>query len=205
MPKPNGQAEGLDPSRFAVKSAAVNETPAPSFSSSPEFNITIVNTTTGESPYDSSLIVPEKLYAVRKGISEINPSEELILVGIRQACGEALHYLTQALDEEDIVARETILTLFNDSAFRLGHHLTFNPIFGRAVALVHTAVIQNLGSIYSEKEILGLRRCLTLMRDNIYMSEAVLKECTSIVSREAGFDLSAATADGEFYDEDTRS
>lgn len=204
MARPNGSPEDLDISpRVVLRERPSDQTGATSTSLSPDVRFTIIERTSRESASGRAFAEPEALYSVGPAESKAPIEKEITLIKIRRTCAEAIEYLDQAFREADAVARETTLTFFNDTVFRLGHYLRFDINFGRSVTLLHTAVIQNLSSVYSEQQILGLRRCLRLIRENIYMSDIVLRECTSILSHEAGFDIAAPTAGAEYYDEDS--
>jgi hypothetical protein len=197
----DGGIEAIDSTLVVRELGRTQTDTTTTFSNSGKLELVIVDHPERDTASGRSLVRPESLYAVREGTVEVTPFHEIGLLKVRRACSEALERLDRAVEEPDVLARETIMSLFNDAVFRLGHYIGFDRNFGRCVALIHTVAIQNLSSVYSESQILGLRRCLKLVRDNIYMSDHVLRECMSILSRDAGFDLSAPTTAAEYYDD----
>lgn len=167
-----------------------------------KFNLKLEDLIGHPKPGDFGIVPPEFLYEVRPGRVTSSVSDEIAVLTIRRVCDEALRHLEQALEEKDVIVRETTMTLFNDVTFRLGHFVTVDQNFQRAISLLHTAIISSLASVYEERQILGLRKFIRLMKDNVYMRDEIIRDCIRILGQESGFDLGAPTAEADFYGDD---
>jgi hypothetical protein len=136
-------------------------------------------------------ISPEILYRVTVPVKEDIETPKILRV--REIIQEAMDYLSNALNIDDEIERESLMNLFAEILFKLTEFLKINKNLKDAICLVQTAIDVQIKSVYERNKILALEKVLGLMKDNILMDVDILNECFDILES-AGFDLNAPLA-----------
>jgi hypothetical protein len=136
-------------------------------------------------------ISPETLYRVVAPVSEDIESPKILRV--REIIQEAMDYLSNALNIDEEIERESVMNLFTESIFKLSVFIKVNKNLKDAICLIQTAVEKQIKNVYERDKILSLVKALALMKNNVLMDEETLDKCFDILE-DAGFDLNAPLA-----------
>ena len=136
-------------------------------------------------------ISPEKLYRVVAPVREDIETPKILR--FREIIQEAMDYLSNALNIDEEIERESVMNLFTESIFKLSVFIKVNKNLKDAICLIQTAVEKQIKSVYERDKILSLTNALELMKDNVLMDEETLDKCFDILE-DAGFDLNAPLA-----------
>jgi len=134
---------------------------------------------------------PETLYRVVAPVREDIETPKILRV--REIIQEAMNYLSNALNIDEEIERESVMNLFTESIFKLSVFIKVNKNLKDAICLIQTAVEKHIKSVYERDKILSLTNALALMKDNVLMDEETLDKCFDILE-DAGFDLNAPLA-----------
>lgn len=133
-------------------------------------------------------ISPQALYKVHPpSVSDAEIPKTIKLIGKIQG---SLSFLSDALETDDEIERESIMNSFVESIFQLTFFPTKSKEFKDAIFLIHTVTEAHKEDIYKRKEILALQKTLNLLRQNLYVGDESLDKCVEFLEK-AGFDVNA--------------
>ncbi|RLC34412.1 hypothetical protein DRH14_03065 [Candidatus Shapirobacteria bacterium] len=112
---------------------------------------------------------------------------------IKDIIQEAMDYLSDALNADEEIERESVINLFAESIFKLSVFMGINKSLKDAICLIQTAIEKQVKNVYEKDKILSLKKALALIKDNILMDEETLDKCFDILE-DARFDLNAPLA-----------
>ncbi len=115
------------------------------------------------------------------------------ILRVREIVQEAMDYLSNALNIDEEIERESVMNLFAESIFKLSFFIKVNKNLKDAICLIQTAVEKQIKNVYERDKILSLAKALALMKNNVLMDEETLDKCFDILE-DAGFDLNAPLA-----------